>query len=97
MGLKSGSILNRFCHTFKKRGHIPMAVFIFEYLGTVFGHHFEYVDIKHLAGLVAYIAKSTGRKRAPINLDRFNSCSHLTQTGAPLPLPHQPARLAFCV
>jgi hypothetical protein len=49
-----------------------MAVFILKYLGTVLGHHSGYVDIKNLAGLVAYIVKSTGGRRAPINLNRLN-------------------------
>jgi hypothetical protein len=72
MCFETGSILNRFCHTFRKRGHIPIAVLIFKYLCPVFGHHFGYVDIKNLAGLVTHIVKLTGGQRAPIDLDRLN-------------------------
>jgi hypothetical protein len=50
----------------------PIAVFIFKHLGTVFSHHCGYINIKPLADLVAYIAKSTGGQCAPINPDRLN-------------------------
>jgi len=38
LGLDPGPVLDRFGDGFWKRGHEPVAVFIREYLGAVFGY-----------------------------------------------------------
>src|SRR4030067_2851314 len=70
--LDAVAVLHRPGDSVGKRGHITLALLVFEYLGPILRHHARYLQVDDLPGFIAGFLIAAVRQNASINRQDFD-------------------------